>query len=49
VTHVEHGDVLAAVVVGRARGGQRELEAALASGFKGSGGVCDEREVLIFK
>ena len=32
--HVEHDDVLAAVVGGGARGGQRQLQAALAASFE---------------
>ena len=32
--HVEHDDILAAVVVGRARSGQRELQAAFVASFE---------------
>jgi hypothetical protein len=39
--HVEDGDVLAAVFVRGARGGESELQAALATGFKLRGGVGD--------
>ena len=39
--HVEHGDVLAAVVGGGPRGGQGELQAALAAGFEIRQGVGD--------
>jgi hypothetical protein len=42
-THVEKDDVRAAVVVGGARGGESELQAALAAGFELRGGVGDGR------
>jgi hypothetical protein len=41
--HVEDDDVLTAVFVGGARGGEGELEAALAAGFKLRSGVGDGR------
>ena len=39
--HVEHGDVLAAIVGGGPRSGQGELQAALAAGFEIRQGVGD--------